>query len=172
MIQIRTATPEDAQHIALLGRITFTETFSEHFRDPQDLFDYFERTFNVAKIRNSIHNPNNKFWITFWNELPIGYAKLKVHSPTEFIDSSAGSQLQKIYVLKEFLDKKAGKALMDELMTSFENSDQQYLWLSVLNSNERALQFYDKNGFSKVGEHQFSIGKEDFDFFALSKQKI
>ncbi|MEJ5103035.1 GNAT family N-acetyltransferase [Chryseobacterium sp. MYb328] len=172
MIQVRTATAEDAQHIALLGRITFTETFSEHFRDPKDLFDYFERTFSVSKIRNSIQNPNNKFWIAFWNELPIGYAKLKAHSPIDFISSTAASQLQKIYVLKEFLDKKAGKALMDELMTSFENSDQKYIWLSVLNSNERALQFYDKNGFTKVGKHQFSIGKEDFDFFALSKRKI
>lgn len=172
MIQIRTATTDDAQHIALLARVTFTETFSEYFRDPQDVFDYFERTFNVAKIRTSIENPNNKFWIAFWNELPIGYAKLKVHSPTDFIDSTAVSQLQKIYVLKEFLDKKAGKALMDELMASFENSDQQYIWLSVLNANERALQFYAKNGYSKVGEHQFSIGKEDFNFFALSKQKI
>lgn len=172
MIQIRTATVEDAQHIALLGRVTFTETFSEHFRDPKDLFDYFERTFNVAKIRSSIQSPNNKFWIAFWNELPIGYAKLKVHSPTDFIDSPDVSQLQKIYILKEFLDKKAGKALMDEMMSSFENSDQSYIWLSVLNSNQRALQFYAKNGYSKVGEHQFSIGKEDFDFFALSKQKI
>lgn len=172
MIQIRTATAEDAQYIALLGRITFSETFSEHFRDPKDLFNYFEKTFNVTKIRNSIQNVNNRFWIAFWNELPIGYAKLKVYSPTDFIDSSAVSQLQKIYVLKEFLDKKAGKALMDELMTSFENSDQKHIWLSVLNSNERALKFYDKNGFSKVGEHQFSIGKENFDFFALSKQKI
>lgn len=172
MIQIRTATTDDAQHIALLARVTFTETFSEYFRDPQDVFDYFERTFNVAKIRTSIENPNNKFWIAFWNELPIGYAKLKVHSPTDFIDSTAVSQLQKIYVLKEFLDKKAGKALMDELMASFENSDQQYIWLSVLNANERALQFYAKNGYSKVGEHQFGIGKEDFNFFALSKQKI
>ncbi|WP_250253709.1 GNAT family N-acetyltransferase [Chryseobacterium sp. Marseille-Q3244] len=172
MIQIRTATIEDAQHIALLGRITFTETFSDYFRDPKDLFDYFERTFSVAKIRNSIQNPNNKFWIAFWNELPIGYAKLKVNSPTAFIDSTAVSQLQKIYVLKEFLDKKAGKALMDELMDSFERSEQQYIWLSVLNSNERALHFYDKNGYSRIGEHQFSIGKEDFNFFALSKQKI
>lgn len=172
MIQIRPATLEDAQHIALLGRVTFTETFSEYFRDKHDLFDYFEKTFNVDKIKSSIQNVNNKFWIAFWNDLPIGYAKLKVHSPTEFIDSTTVSQLQKVYVLKEFLDKKAGKALMDELMSSFEESDQQYIWLSVLNSNERALQFYDRNGFSKVGEHQFIIGKETFDFFALSKQKI
>lgn len=172
MIKIRTATPEDASYIALLGRITFTETFSEYFRDPQDLFDYFEKTFNVAKIRNSLQNENNRFWIASWNDLPVGYAKLKIHSPTEFIAVSTVSQLQKIYVLKEFLDKKAGKALMDELMSSFTASTQSHIWLSVLHSNERALNFYYKNGFIKIGEHQFIIGKEVFDFFALSKQKI
>lgn len=172
MLQIRTAIPEDAQHIALLGRVTFTETFSEYFRDQQDLFDYYERTFNVAKIKAGIQNPNNKFWIAFWNDLPIGYAKLKISSSTEFIEAASVSQLQKIYVLKEFLDKKAGKALMDELMSFFNISGQTHIWLSVLNSNERALNFYEKNGFSKVGEHQFSIGKETFDFFVLSKEKI
>lgn len=172
MLQIRTATPEDAQHIALLGRVTFTETFSEYFGDQQDLFDYYEQTFNVAKIKAGIQNPNNKFWIALWNDLPIGYAKLKINSSTEFIESTHVSQLQKIYVLKEFLDKKAGKALMDELMSFFNSSEQAHIWLSVLNSNERALNFYEKNGFAKVGEHQFSIGKETFDFFALSKEKI
>lgn len=172
MIEIRTAVPEDAPYIALLGRVTFTETFSEYFRDPQDLFDYYERTFNVAKIRAGIQNNNNKFWIAFWNDLPIGYAKLKVVSPTEFITADAVSQLQKIYMLKEFLDKKAGKALMDQLMYFFNNSASTHLWLSVLNSNERALNFYYKNGFSKAGEHQFTIGKETFDFIALSKQKF
>ncbi|CAH0149318.1 MULTISPECIES: GNAT family N-acetyltransferase [unclassified Chryseobacterium] len=171
MLQIRQAIPEDAPHIALLGRVTFTETFSEYFRDTQDLFDYYEQTFAVSKIKASIKNNNNKYWIVFWNELPIGYAKLKVHSTSEFIGSSTVSQLQKIYVLKEFLDKKAGKVLMEELMSSFNTSDQTHIWLSVLHSNERALHFYYKNGFSKVGEHQFSIGKEIFDFFVLSKEK-
>ncbi|WP_353148449.1 GNAT family N-acetyltransferase [Chryseobacterium sp.] len=74
--------------------------------------------------------------------------------------------------LKEFPDKKAGKALMDELMYFFNTSDHTHLWLSVWNSNERAVHFYEKYGFVKIGEHQFSIGKEVFDFFALSIQKI
>ncbi|REC49028.1 GNAT family N-acetyltransferase [Chryseobacterium pennipullorum] len=172
MIQIRTAEAHDAQHIALLGRITFTETFSEYFRDSKDLFDYYEQTFNVAKIRKSLQNENNRYWIAFWKDLPIGYAKLKIHSPTEFITGNMTSQLQKIYVLKDFLDKKAGKALMDELMDFFTTSEQTHLWLSVLNTNRRALDFYERYGFSKVGEHQFIIGKEVFDFFALSIQKI
>lgn len=171
MIQVRKATIEDARHIALLGRITFAETFAEYFRDKQDLFDYHEQTFGVSKITVSLQKENNRYWIAFWNELPIGYAKLKVSSATEFIETEEVSQLQKIYVLKEFLNKRVGKLLMDELMMSFNESDKIHIWLSVLKSNERAIQFYYKNGFKHVGEHLFQIGKEVFDFYALHYKK-
>ena len=171
MIQIRKANVNDAQHIALLGRITFNETFSAYFRDKQDLFDYYEQTFNVPKIKASLQKENNCFWIALWNDLPIGYAKLKVHSINEFITAENVSQLQKIYVLKEFLDKRIGKLLMEELMIAFNQSDKTHLWLSVLKSNERAVQFYCRNGFKKIGEHLFQIGKETFDFDVFFTEK-
>jgi ribosomal protein S18 acetylase RimI-like enzyme len=171
MIQIRKATVEDAQHIALLGRITFTETFSEYFRDKKDLYEYYEKTFSVSKIKSSLEKENNRYWIAFWNELPVGYAKLKLQSQSEFIKSKRTSQLQKIYVLKEFLDKKIGKLLMGKLMNSFLNSNANHLWLSVLKSNERAVKFYYRNDFKYIGEHLFQIGKESFDFYVLEYEK-
>ena len=48
-IEIRLAKKEDAQFIALLGRITFTETFGHFFRDQKDLIDYYNLTFSVQK---------------------------------------------------------------------------------------------------------------------------
>lgn len=171
MIKIRRATPEDAQFIALLGRITFTETFSEYFNDKKDLFHYYEQTFNVPKIRLSLQKESNRYWIALWNGLPVGYAKLKINSTTEFISDESTSQLQKVYVLKEFLDKKIGKLLMAELMQSFNESDKSYIWLSVLKQNERALKFYYRNNFKNVGEHLFQIGSEVFDFYVLCYQK-
>ena len=47
-IEIRLAKKEDAQFIALLGRTTFTETFG-HFRDQNDLIDYYNLTFFSSK---------------------------------------------------------------------------------------------------------------------------
>nr|WP_321356408.1 GNAT family N-acetyltransferase [uncultured Draconibacterium sp.] len=171
MIQIRKATIEDARYIALLGRVTFAETFAEYFRDEQDLFDYHEQTFSVSKITTSLEKENNCYWIAFWNELPVGYAKLKVFSATEFIETEEVAQLQKIYVLKEFLNKNVGKLLMSELMMSFNASDKSHIWLSVLKTNERAIKFYNKNKFEQVGEHLFQIGKEVFDFYVLYYEK-
>ncbi|MGB5821261.1 MAG: hypothetical protein WBG90_17385, partial [Saonia sp.] len=71
---IRIAKTADAEYIALLGRITFRETFGHLFEDNNDLLPYLDRTFSVPKIRTSIGKPSNVYWIAFVNELPIGYA--------------------------------------------------------------------------------------------------
>ena len=42
--------------------------------------------------------------------------------------------------------------------------------LSVLNSNERAIRFYGKSGFEEIGNHDFQIGKENFEFVAMNKE--
>ena len=35
--------------------------------------------------------------------------------------------------------------------------DKKHIWLSVLHSNERAINFYIKNDFKQVGKHSFAI---------------
>lgn len=169
-IEIRLAKEEDAQFIALLGRVTFTETFGHLFRDQNDLIDYYNYTFSVQKIEDGMKKQNNIFWIAFVNRLPVGYAKLKLDSKSEFIDSKDVCQLQKIYVLKDFLSMKIGFELQDSLLKKAKELNFGKVWLSVLNSNERAVNFYKKTGFQKIGNHDFQIGKENFEFIAMSKQ--
>lgn len=168
-VQIRKAIQNDAQIIALLGRINFNETFGHYFEDRNDLIAYFDRTFSVSKFRNGLSNPNNVFWIATMNELPIGYAKLKLRSPSQFIQDLNASQLQKIYVLKDFLSLKVGWKLQNEMLKTASESGSPTIWLSVLNENSRAIRFYDKNDFRKIGTHDFQIGKEQFHFHVMSK---
>ena len=166
---IRKATVADAEYISLLARITFTETFGQYFRDNQDLLDYYENTFGVSKIRMSIEKDNSIYWIAFYDDLPVGYAKIKKFSKTEFIDSDNVCQLQKIYVLKDFLSKKVGYKLQNMLLAEAISLGKKYIWLSVLDANEKAILFYKKNGFTKIGNHTFEIGQEQFNFMAMKK---
>ena len=168
-IEIRIANVDDAQFIALLGRVTFTETFGHLFRDQKDLIDYYNNTFSVQKIEDGIKKQNNIFWISFVNRLPVGYAKLKLNSESEFIDSEDICQLQKIYVLKDFLSMGIGFELQDSLLKKAKELGFSKVWLSVLNSNDRAVNFYHKTGFEKIGNHDFQIGKENFEFIAMLK---
>jgi ribosomal protein S18 acetylase RimI-like enzyme len=170
-VVIRKATTADAAIVALLARVTFTETFGNAFRDPNDLVDYYNETFSVHKFRDSIGKENNIFWIAFVDELPVGYAKMKKYSPsTHLPNEDKVSQLQKIYVLKDFLSMKIGQKLQDEIVAEARLIGSRYLWLSVLNANERAIGFYKKHGFVVCGELEFDIGKEHFEYFAMKKE--
>ena len=169
-MQIRIADSKDAELIALLARITFTETFGHLFRDTKDLKNYLAQIFGVQKIRAGLNKENNVFWLAHIDGLPVGYAKLKKYSPSPFLDGDHICQLQKIYVLKEFLDLKIGKALQNELLNHAKNLGMKKIWLSVLKSNERAVGFYHKHGFVTLGQHTFQIGRETFSFQAMSKE--
>jgi len=168
-MQIREAKTPDAALISQLATTTFDETFGHLFEDRQVLLDYFERTFSEEKMLNSIQKENNVFWLAFVDNNPVGYAKLKTHSPSEFVEGNSVSQLQKIYVLKEFLSMKIGLELQETLLHKAKDLGSEQIWLSVFIENKRAINFYLKNGFVKVGEHEFQIGKYNFEFMAMNK---
>ncbi|RYC53413.1 GNAT family N-acetyltransferase [Flagellimonas olearia] len=171
-MKISRATEADATSIALLGRFTFTETFGHLFRDKNDLMEYYERTFAVEKLANSLKKGSNAYWLAHIDQLPVGYAKLKLHSPSPFIDSRNVCQLQKIYVLKDFLSQKVGLALQTEVLDKAQSDGFEHIWLSVLKENKRAIAFYEKNGFEFLGSHSFQIGSEHFEFNAMGKRLV
>jgi len=168
-MRIREANISDAAIVSQLAKTTFDEAFGHLFADRQILLDYFETTFSVEKIKNGIQKENNVFWLAFIDEQPVGYAKLKLHSPSEFVKGTTVSQLQKIYVLKEFLSMKIGLKLQETLLQRATKFGSEQIWLSVFVENERAINFYLKNDFNEVGSHQFQISKYTFDFIVMSK---
>lgn len=168
-MEIRLANNSDAECIALLGRITFTETFGHLFRDHNDLLEYYQRTFSVEKIKKGLKTPNNFFWLALVDDLPVGYAKLKLNVKTVFSSSENTCQLQKIYVLRDFQYMKIGLELQNRMLDKAKEKGFEEIWLSVLHTNDRAIGFYKKSGFQNIGNHYFQIGKENFEFMVMSK---
>ena len=134
------------------------------------MHQYFKRTFSIEKLLHSIKKVHNVFWIALLNNVPVGYAKLKLHSPTPFIKTDLVSQLQKIYISKRYLGHGIGAVLQDQMTLRAQDHSSNHLWLSVLDSNEREIQFYLKNDFTKLGEHTFTIGQGVFDFDVMAKK--
>ena len=168
-LQTRIATRGDSEVIALLGRITFTETFGHLFLNHQtDLADYLDRTFAVAKIRNSLGEPDNRYWLAFRQDLPVAYAKLKHPSPTALLPGEDPAQLQKIYVLRDFLALGIGQALLAEVLDHAARRSLKTIWLDVLKQNTRAIRFYDRQGFLPLGDDTYTIGAQTFEFHLMA----
>ena len=58
------------------------------------------------------------------------------------------------------LSKKVGKFLLEHAIYSAKQKQKKYIWLSVWKKNERALRFYEQNGFYRIGTHCFILGKD------------
>jgi ribosomal protein S18 acetylase RimI-like enzyme len=167
-LQIRRAEPADAEVIALLGRITFTETFGYLFVDHSgDLRAYLDRTFAVAKIRGSLLQPHNAYWLGLADGLPVSYAKLKFPSPTPLVPNQAAAQLQKIYILREFLGQGIGKPLLQVVLAHAAALQINIVWLDVLTQNARAIDFYARHGFTTLGNDTYTIGAQTFAFHLM-----
>lgn len=169
MIKIRPAIDTDAANIALLGKMTFKESFGHLFDNNGDLKNYLSKTFSNEKIRSGLAKEKNKFFIAFKDNQPAGYAKLKLDSPSIFVNDNHISQLQKIYVLKEFLGLKIGKQLQSAVFEEANVSGAKKIWLSVWIGNQRAINFYRKGNWEDLGQHTFAIGSHKFDFLAMIK---
>jgi ribosomal protein S18 acetylase RimI-like enzyme len=167
---IRRATIKDAEFISLLARVTFNEAFSHLFEDKHELYNYYHRAFSVPKVRASLQDENNVFLLAINEDLPIGYAKLKKFAPTPYIESTRISQLQHIYLLQDFIAKRIGQHLINELFEEAARLQNDYLWLSVYKENQRAIRFYENKDFKAIGNDTFRIGKQSFDFIVLKKE--
>ena len=51
-----------------------------------------------------------------------------------------------------------GKTLLDEAETTARKQGYRHMWLGVWEENHRAQHVYKKNGYSRVGEHDFDLG--------------
>ncbi|MFD2562500.1 GNAT family N-acetyltransferase [Aquimarina rubra] len=169
-INIRIATIEDVHDLSFLGKKTFDQSFGHLFEDRKDLTDYLDRTFSVEKLRSSVVKPHNVYWVAYYGNTVVGYAKIQLDSPSGFVESTKPCKLQKIYILKEYLSMGIGAQLQELIFNKAITSGSEYIWLSVLKSNEKAVRFYERNSYAIVGEHAFSIGKEDFDFWVMSRK--
>jgi ribosomal protein S18 acetylase RimI-like enzyme len=168
-VQIRTAEPKDAEMVALLARITFAETFGYLFVEHRDdLRAYLDRTFAVDKIRRSLTQPVNRYWLGMVAELPVSFAKLKYPSPIPLAQEGNVAQLQKIYVLREFVGQGVGKPLIDAVLSDTVSRGADTVWLDVLKENARAIRFYKRRGFMYLGEDTYAIGAQAFAFHLMA----
>ena len=106
MIEIRKATATDAIHIALLGRITYTESHGHYINEKEDLLQFYNEYYSVSRIREEINDVKNIFWIVFLDELPIAFAKLSLDISFPKFSEIKSCKLQRLYILNDFIGLK------------------------------------------------------------------
>ncbi len=158
-VSIHLAILSDAPTLALLGETTFHETFA-HQNTESDMKKYVFENFSKEQVIKELEDANNKFFLARWHEQPIGYMKLRLGEHPDQPKNTKSVELERIYVLKDFLNNKAGAALLGHAINLSRNMGYQTLWLGVWEHNERAINFYVRWGFTTYGSHIFVLGTD------------
>lgn len=169
MFEIKKAGIAETELLCKLGAQTFTDAYAAN-NTKEDLEAYNKKSFAPEVILAELNEINTEYYLCFDGPLAIGYLKLNFDKACEAFESDQTTELQRIYVLKEYYQHKAGMKLMQyaiEICTARHNK---YLWLGVWKENYRALKFYQAWGFETIGERSFKVGSKLYEDYYLRKK--
>jgi diamine N-acetyltransferase len=158
VVTIREAALQDALLVSVLGATTFYEAYFE-FDDPPDLANYIAESFAPAQIQSEFENPNSTFFVVYRNGKAVGYAKLRENSTVECVEAENAIELQRIYLVQAAWGADVGEKLLRHCLKTAKAKGCGALWLGVWEQNERAIRFYEKQGFERVGKITFPYGE-------------
>lgn len=155
MIEIKPAEKKDLDIINRLAYEIWPFAYGEILSTEQ-LKYMLESFYSIPSLQQQQVSLKHQFVIVFENEVPIGFASFSPH-----VDNTAIYHLNKIYVLPRQQGKNVGKQLLEYVITSARNNGAASLQLNV-NRNNKALQFYEKQGFTVIRNEDIDIGEGYF----------
>lgn len=170
MIKIKIATKTDTAILALLGRLTWAESHGQYIEDKNDVTKYLDENFSVSRTTQNLNNPNQLFYIIYVDDLPVGYAKLVVNASNKNVTSQNKCQLERIFILNDFIPLKIGQQLLIFAEEQAKKLQLDTMWLTVYIKNKRAIRFYERNEFKNVGEIKFFVNGKEYKNIVFSKK--
>lgn len=172
MVQIRKAFPADANRLASLGKETYIESHGKYFKKRQNLMKYCRSYYAPKIMSDSLKNPDHAYFVATFEEEAIGYVKLELDMPSEFVTGTKLCHLHKIYVSGSRLKMRVGSDLLQTALQYARDNQCDQIWLSVYHENIQAINFYQRNDFSVRGHYWASVGDEDFKILVFAKPLI
>jgi len=116
--------------------------------------------FTREKLIQEVNEPWLTFFLAFIEHEPVGYVKLRQGAiPLELVDQSC-IEIARIYSLQDKIGKGVGSKLMQTCHDAAKKKQKNVLWLAVWEENHRAIEFYERWGFTKFGAQDFILGDD------------
>jgi GNAT superfamily N-acetyltransferase len=159
-IQIKKITLDNLEQLQKISRKTFIETFAQ-FNSKENMDQYLNESLSLEQLKLELENEFSEFYFAYNDNEVIGYLKInRGEAQTEKKEDNS-LEIERIYLLEKYQGKKAGKALFEKAVEIAKSHQMHFIWLGVWEKNEKAIQFYLKNGFEIFDKHIFKLG-EDF----------
>jgi ribosomal protein S18 acetylase RimI-like enzyme len=159
-MRVRLASPDDADTLASLGARLFADTFGAQNR-AADMAAYLAVAFGAHQQRHELASPTWRTWLAEDASLqPAGYAQVRRGTRSNQVQAERPAEIARLYVAPEWQGHGLARRLMDACLTTAREWRADVVWLGVWERNPRAIAFYEKCGFRKVGTQSFMLGAD------------
>ncbi len=153
---IRQAEQSDASGLAAVSIEVWLTTYVRDGVSP--LFaDYVLSEFTVQKFRNAIGDPDIAIWVSENGTGIDGFVTVCSRATPPLADCSP-LEITTLYVRPTRQSRGTGAALLRRALAHCEGLGAENAWLKVNAENSRAIDFYRRHGFNKIGSTNFEIG--------------
>lgn len=159
-ITIRTATLADSALIRELGVRIFTDTFGPA-NTPENMEAYLEVAFAAERVLEEVADPASLHLVAEADGEAAGYARLRAGAGSTEVGGERPIELVRLYVERARHGGGVAAALMKASIDHARHAGHDVMYLGVWEHNPRAIAFYRKWGFEKVGEHVFLLGEDE-----------
>jgi ribosomal protein S18 acetylase RimI-like enzyme len=172
-IMIRTATPADAPALAELAAETFPLACPPHTTEAS-IAAFIAEHFTVARFDAYLADRARALLIAEDAERLVGYSMLITGEPGD-ADAAAALAHRPVVELSKFYTRSAAHGtgvaapLMAATLEAAVATGAASVWLGVNEENARAIRFYEKHGFAKVGRKHFTVGGRIEDDWVLER---
>lgn len=159
-IRIRRAGVADAALLSALAARLFEQTFGAA-NTAEDMREFLASTYTVDIQRAELADPNRTTWLAESSDgTAIGFAMLRRGSRSDGVRGERPVEVQRIYADRTVHGRGVGAQLMAACVAEARASNADVLWLAVWEKNQRAIAFYEKEGFGRVGVQDFQLGSD------------
>jgi ribosomal protein S18 acetylase RimI-like enzyme len=139
----------DLTNVAALQK-TCCEIYSQSFYthwDEGGLQQYIAKVFGADTLKVELADKNILYYVAFMNRDPVGFMKINLLSSLPGVQMEKGIELDKIYVSPRYKRMKVGERLLNLAFDIAANNGKEIFWLSVIDTNNEAISFYQNAGF-------------------------
>jgi GNAT superfamily N-acetyltransferase len=170
---VRRATESDATGLAELARVTFPLACPPGSA-PEAIDEYIATHLTAERFAEYLATSDRLLTIAEDETEPCGYTMLIAGElGDEDVAAAIGIrptiELSKVYVLPGAHGRGVAAPLMQATLDAARSTGAAGIWLGVNQRNARAVRFYEKSGFTIVGDKTFSLGPELHHDFVMER---
>ncbi len=153
------ANDTDREELRLFSERLFVETYSAQ-NTPENMALYCREAFSEENFTRDYHRPDVRYLMARTTQGIAAYAKLVLGKIPPGQQTQPGVEIARFYVDGTYRGQGLAQQFMQQCQQWMREQGYTNVWLGVWPQNPRAVRFYQKEGFQKIGAATFLLGTD------------